>query len=417
MDVIVLVTHTNKEDFLGFFPFWGDMDLVTKASLIHVSETVPPSTSEATTSLSHTALHNSGPGFPIMAIAIIGILATAFLLVSYYIFVIKCCLNWHRIDLLSRFSLSRRGGRRRSEDSLLMYSPGMMEPRGLDDAAIRSIPILQFRNRGGKSKDSGERSFCECAVCLNEFQENEKLKIIPNCSHVFHIDCIDIWLQNNANCPLCRTSVSSAAAAGLLPPLFLPDHIIAPSSTPVDTSHYDGGATVVGGDEDFVVIELGRPEDAGPEGQSQSQSQRLWTGHERVQSGGSSSSPTQAISPSLGKLGKSGLVKKGRARKLHKMTSMGDEFIDIRERDDEFLVQPIRRSISMDSSADRQLFLAVQEILKQKSEEAIRSSEVNAISPQNQEGCSNSNRARRTFFSFGHGRVSRSAVQPVCLEP
>ncbi|XP_030444869.1 RING-H2 finger protein ATL16-like [Syzygium oleosum] len=394
------------------------MDLVTKASLIHVSETIPPSTSEATTSLAHAPLHNSGPGFPIMAIAIIGIVATAFLLVSYYIFVIKCCLNWHRVDLLSRFSLSRRG-RHRPEDSLLMHSPAMMEPRGLDDAAIRSIPILQFRSRGGKSRDFGERSFCECAVCLNEFQEDEKLKIIPNCSHVFHIDCIDIWLQNNANCPLCRTSVSSAAAAGLLPPLFPRDRIIAPSSTPEDTSPYDGRATVVGGDEDFVVIELGRPEDAGPEGQSQSQ--RLWIGHERVQSGCSSSSPTQAISPSLGKLEKSGLAKKGRARKLHKMTSMGDEFIDIRERDDEFLVQPIRRSISMDSSADRQLFLAVQEILKQKREEAFRFSEVNVISPQNQEGCSssssNSNRVRRTFFSFGHGRVSRSAVQPVCLEP
>ncbi|KAI6693488.1 hypothetical protein NL676_021198 [Syzygium grande] len=394
------------------------MDLVTKVSLIHVSETIPPSTSEATTSLAHAPLHNSGPGFPIMAIAIIGIVATAFLLVSYYIFVIKCCLNWHRVDLLSRFSLSRRG-RHGPEDSLFMHSPAMMEPRGLDDAAIRSIPILQFRNRGGKSRDFGERSFCECAVCLNEFQEDEKLKIIPNCSHVFHIDCIDIWLQNNANCPLCRTSVSGAAAAGLLPPLFPRDRIIAPSSTPEDTSPYDGGATVVGGDEDFVVIELGRPEDAGPE--EQSQSQRLWIGHERVQSGGSSSSPTQAISPSLGKLEKSGLAKKGRARKLHKMTSMGDEFIDIRERDDEFLVQPIRRSISMDSSADRQLFLAVQEILKQKREEAVRFNEVNVISPQNQEGCSssssNSNRVRRTFFSFGHGRVSRSAVQPVCLEP
>ncbi|KAI3442071.1 RING-type domain-containing protein [Psidium guajava] len=394
------------------------MDLVTKASLIHVSETIPPSASEAAISLAHTPLHNSGTGFPIMAIAIIGILATAFLLVGYYVFAIKCCLNWHQIDLLSRFSLSQRGRRPGPEDTLLVYSPAMMEPRGLDDAAIRSIPILQFRNRGGKSRDFGERSFRECAVCLNEFQEDEKLKIIPYCSHVFHIDCIDIWLQNNANCPLCRTSVSSAVAAGLLPPpMFPPDRIIAPSSTPEETSPYVSGATVVSRDEDFVVIELGRPEDAGPEGQSQSQ--RLRIGHERVQSGGSSSSSlTQAISPSLGKLEKSGLAKKGRARKLHKMTSMGDEFIDIRERDDEFLVQPIRRSISMDSSADRQLFLAVQEILKQKREGTVRFSEVNDLSPQNQEGCSNSSsRVRRTFFSFGHGRVSRSAVQPVCSEP
>lgn len=169
------------------------MDLVRKSSL-------PPITSPSGSSIFGPRSHSSDTSFPIIAIAIIGILATAFLLVSYYIFVIKCCLNWHRIDLLRRFSLSRNRNR---DDPLMGYYPAI-ETRGLDESVIRSIPIFKFKNR-----DFGERSFCECAVCLNEFQEDEKLRIIPNCGHVFHIDCIDIWLQNNANCPLCRNSIST----------------------------------------------------------------------------------------------------------------------------------------------------------------------------------------------------------------
>ena len=59
----------------------------------------------------------------------------------------------------------------------------------------------------------------------------------------------------------------------------------------------------------------------------------------------------------------------------------------------------------MDSSADRQLYLSIQEIVQQ----SRQVTEVSSV-----EGCSG--RARRAFFSFGHGRGSRSSVLPVYLE-
>ncbi|XVE65854.1 hypothetical protein DITRI_Ditri08aG0032700 [Diplodiscus trichospermus] len=354
------------------------MDLVSKSytNTIRLSQALSPITSPGNSILGPPS-RSSDTSFPIIAIAIIGILATAFLLVSYYIFVIKCCLNWHRIDLLRRFSLSRR----RPEDPLMAYSPAM-ENRGLDESVIRSIPIFQFK-KGGNKRDFGERSFCECAVCLNEFQEDEKLRIIPNCSHVFHIDCIDVWLQNNANCPLCRTSISSTSQ-------FPADQMIAPSSTPQDPNPY--GENVISGDEDFVVIELGN---------HSSTDQILLGAQERLNSGELS---TRSISPSPRKLEQRIVQKK--ARKFHKGTSMGDECIDIRDKDDQFAIQPIRRSISMDSSADRQLYLAVQEAIRQNRQ-------VSEVSPI--EGCSN--RVRRSFFSFGHNRGSKTAVLPVYMEP
>ncbi|KAE8717653.1 RING-H2 finger protein ATL1 [Hibiscus syriacus] len=359
------------------------MDLVSKTRF---SQALSPPTSPVN-SISASHPHSYDSSFPIIAVAVLGILATAFLLLSYYIFVIKCCLNWRRIDLLRQFSLSRR----RHDDPLMAYSPEEIERqhRGLDESVIRRIPIFRF------DKESREGSLCECAVCLNKFEVDEKLRMIPNCSHVFHIDCIDVWLQNNANCPLCRTSISSDDGR------FRADPVVAPSSTPQDPIPYT--ETIINGDEDFVVIEIGN------NNPSRSTHQTLLGAQERLNSENSTAELSiRSISPPPWKSDQRLLTKK--ARKFHKGTSMGDECIDIRDKDEQFAIQPIRRSISMDSSADRQLFLAVQEAIRSSRDQQLAT----AVSPV--EGCSSS-RVKRYFFSFGHSRGSKNALSPVYLEP
>nr|XP_018625404.1 RING-H2 finger protein ATL16-like isoform X2 [Nicotiana tomentosiformis] len=318
----------------------------------------PPTSASIFGSPLHSSSHHTG--FPIIAVAVIGILATGILLVSYYIFVIKCCLNWHRIDLLRRFSFSRN---RRVEDPLMVYSPGV-ENRGLDESVIRSIPLFKYKKREEKDGALGESTTttCECAVCLNEFQENEKLRIIPNCAHIFHIDCIDVWLQNNANCPLCRNSISSTTTN-----LFPLDPIIAPSSTPQDPNLENFRH------EDYVVIEISNTNPI-------STNPSLVRNQERLNS-----------------------TRKG--KKFSHITSMGDECINIRKKDDEFAIQPIRRSFSMDSATDRQLYIAVQEIIQQQRQ---------VIDVSSSEG--SSSKVKRSFFSFGHGKGSKNAVLPIHLE-
>ncbi|KAE8671512.1 putative F-box family protein [Hibiscus syriacus] len=49
----------------------------------------------------------------------------------------------------------------------------------------------------------------ECSVCLNEFQEDESPRLLPKCSHGFHLAYIDTWLRSHQNCPLCRAPVVS----------------------------------------------------------------------------------------------------------------------------------------------------------------------------------------------------------------
>lgn len=47
----------------------------------------------------------------------------------------------------------------------------------------------------------------DCAVCLAEFQEGDELRVLPKCSHAFHVPCIDTWLSSHTTCPLCRASI------------------------------------------------------------------------------------------------------------------------------------------------------------------------------------------------------------------
>ncbi|CAI0559035.1 unnamed protein product [Linum tenue] len=351
-------------------------------------------------------LHSSDTSFPIIAVAVIGIIATAFLLVSYYVFVIKCCLNWHRIDILRRFSLSR--GRAHEEALMAAHSPSAVEPRGLEESVIRSIPVFKYTKTEHQEKQGKSPCSVECAVCLNEFVEEEKLRKIPHCGHLFHIDCIDVWLQSNANCPLCRTSISSSSSATGPGLLLLPmGQVFGSSSDPSPTPYPE--RIEIGGDEDYVVIELGNYV---TNSRQSSTDRTLRAAQERLMNSGELL-PT----PRTFEFGAAVDEKKGRKVGRKVMTSKGDECIDLtRGKEDRFGIQPIRRSFSMDSSVDCQLLLKIQEIVQQQSS-SVSNDRQNAEVGIPVEGCSGgSSRSRRNFFSFGHNRASKNAVLPVSLD-
>lgn len=72
---------------------------------------------------------------------------------------------------------------------------------GLQQSIINSITVCKYR------KEEGLIEGTECSVCLNEFREDETLRLLPKCNHAFHIPCIDTWLRSHTNCPLCRAGI------------------------------------------------------------------------------------------------------------------------------------------------------------------------------------------------------------------
>lgn len=65
---------------------------------------------------------------------------------------------------------------------------------------IREIlPVVKFR----ELVDPPET----CAVCLSEFEENDEIRRLANCRHIFHRGCLDRWMgYDQRTCPLCRTA-------------------------------------------------------------------------------------------------------------------------------------------------------------------------------------------------------------------
>lgn len=45
-----------------------------------------------------------------------------------------------------------------------------------------------------------------CAICLSNFDESDQVSGLP-CSHLFHTECINQWLENTPRCPICRTDI------------------------------------------------------------------------------------------------------------------------------------------------------------------------------------------------------------------
>ncbi|XP_010542349.1 PREDICTED: RING-H2 finger protein ATL60 [Tarenaya hassleriana] len=75
---------------------------------------------------------------------------------------------------------------------------------GLDPSTLGSIPVVVFKPQDFKDG-------LECAVCLSDLVDGDNARLLPSCSHGFHVDCIDMWFQSHSTCPVCRNVVGSVA--------------------------------------------------------------------------------------------------------------------------------------------------------------------------------------------------------------
>lgn len=73
--------------------------------------------------------------------------------------------------------------------------------RGLHPTVIASLPVFVFKGED----DATATSTTECAVCLSMIENEEMARLLPNCKHVFHAECVDKWLGSHSTCPICRT--------------------------------------------------------------------------------------------------------------------------------------------------------------------------------------------------------------------
>uniref|UniRef100_A0A7C9CJD4 RING-type E3 ubiquitin transferase n=1 Tax=Opuntia streptacantha TaxID=393608 RepID=A0A7C9CJD4_OPUST len=147
---------------------------------------------------------SSGRISPLMA-SLIAVLAAAFLLLCYYTVVSRYCRRRQRRRRNAQI-LNSTGS---PDDAEIRLDPMVQDPTrpaGLDESFIRQITVFKYRRSEGLVEGT------DCAVCLNEFNEEENLRLMPNCEHAFHIPCIDTWLKSHSSCPLCRATMDPLPA-------------------------------------------------------------------------------------------------------------------------------------------------------------------------------------------------------------
>lgn len=86
---------------------------------------------------------------------------------------------------------------------------------GLKKSALRKIPVAVYNtaDRKAGSNTGTSPSHIECPICLGEFIDGEKVRVLPNCNHRFHVSCIDTWLRSHSSCPNCRHSLLEVAGS------------------------------------------------------------------------------------------------------------------------------------------------------------------------------------------------------------
>ncbi|CEL94734.1 unnamed protein product [Vitrella brassicaformis CCMP3155] len=57
-----------------------------------------------------------------------------------------------------------------------------------------------------KIQPFADGSMPTCAICHEEFVKGGKAKEMP-CEHMFHYDCLLLWLERHNTCPMCRHSL------------------------------------------------------------------------------------------------------------------------------------------------------------------------------------------------------------------
>ncbi|GFP85536.1 RING-H2 finger protein atl52 [Phtheirospermum japonicum] len=172
---------------------------------------------------------NSGSISNPLLISMLGIVGTSLAIVFYHMLLVKYCIRRHGSTATPPRSTVSGGA-----------------SAGVDEKVLRKIQISAFSAVRGDGADIQD----ECVVCLGEIEDEDDVRLLPGCEHVFHVTCIDRWFVAHASCPVCRSPIVEPANVDPM----------------VDADRESGGecsTTDGGGGEEAVVASLPRAQSDG----------------------------------------------------------------------------------------------------------------------------------------------------------
>lgn len=117
--------------------------------------------------------------------------------IHLFLFGLACVMEYRvrkaetQLRSIEDHDLTARWGR---VSSLSGYNALTGFDKGLTMTEINALPVQTATER------------LECAICLFDVKEGEKIRQLGTCGHTFHRSCIDLWLLRCTSCPLCKRS-------------------------------------------------------------------------------------------------------------------------------------------------------------------------------------------------------------------
>ncbi|KAF8659348.1 hypothetical protein HU200_058553 [Digitaria exilis] len=77
---------------------------------------------------------------------------------------------------------------------------------GIDEATLKGYPEVVYGEARREAKAKKGTTCTCCSICLDNYGDGDVLRMLPECGHLFHRECVDPWLRQHPTCPVCRTS-------------------------------------------------------------------------------------------------------------------------------------------------------------------------------------------------------------------
>lgn len=75
------------------------------------------------------------------------------------------------------------------------------------DSIKKELNNQKIKNISDQLESKGEDAIDECAICTDELV-GHFITVLPcDTRHIFHTKCINLWLDKNTTCPLCKKNI------------------------------------------------------------------------------------------------------------------------------------------------------------------------------------------------------------------
>ncbi|OEL32125.1 hypothetical protein BAE44_0006858 [Dichanthelium oligosanthes] len=141
-------------------------------------------------------------------IALVSVLCVAMVLLLHHCVLVTCCRGGGGVDRRRRRQHHHRhGGDARQQQGELGEEEEVSITVEVSAATSRThlVQAAAVVCRYRKEESWNEST---CPVCLADFDDGEAVRVLPECMHYFHAECIDTWLRGSTSCPLCRAETT-----------------------------------------------------------------------------------------------------------------------------------------------------------------------------------------------------------------